>query len=364
MSRALQSSAMRVLTAQSRNECAIRRASNRIRHRWNSNRAARASGEDETAPAMDLMTTTTTTVETSSSSSSSTDENEYELVGNLEPRRFAVAEGQALSLVFSSLPATTRLVSGVLTHGYKVELVKGSPAKGEYAFGTFSGYYPKETSKVSEFKRPVKALKLYEFEGCPFCRKVREAIVWLDLDPIVYPCPRDGKIYREFVKEKGGKAQFPYLIDENMNVAMYESDDIIEYLYENYGPGKDKVPSWISRSPLVTVSASIGMLARMSKGSKLDKNALTIADDGKEIEPIVFYGYETSPFCKIVRERLVELELPHQIKTCGRGSMKRNELMKKRGMFQVPYIEDPNTKKAMFESKDILEYLNKQYSSA
>ena len=111
MSRALQSSAMRVLTAHSRNECAIRLASIRIRHRWNSNRAARASGEDETAPAMDLMTTTTTTVETSSSSSSSTDENEYELVGNLEPQRFAVAEGQALSLVFSSLPATTRLVS-------------------------------------------------------------------------------------------------------------------------------------------------------------------------------------------------------------------------------------------------------------
>ena len=29
------------------------------------------------------------------------------------------------------------------------------------------------------------------------------------------------------------------------------------------------------------------------------------AANEKELEPIVFYGYETSPFCKIVRERLV-----------------------------------------------------------
>ena len=65
--------------------------------------------------------------------------------------------------------------------------------------------------------------------------------MWLDLDPVVYPCPQGGKRFREFVQETGGKAQFPYLIDENTGVKMYESDDIIEYLYENYGPGKDKV---------------------------------------------------------------------------------------------------------------------------
>ena len=29
--------------------------------------------------------------------------------------------------------------------------------------------------------RPAKTLELYEFEGCPFCRKVREALTMLDL---------------------------------------------------------------------------------------------------------------------------------------------------------------------------------------
>jgi hypothetical protein len=28
--------------------------------------------------------------------------------------------------------------------------------------------------QVSEFKRPVKPLVLYEFQGCPFCKKVSQ----------------------------------------------------------------------------------------------------------------------------------------------------------------------------------------------
>ena len=36
-------------------------------------------------------------------------------------------------------------------------------------------------------RRPEKPLELYEFEGCPFCRKVREALSVLDLDAVVYP---------------------------------------------------------------------------------------------------------------------------------------------------------------------------------
>ena len=302
-------------------------------------------------------TTSITTIEKATGDESSREE--YELIGS-EPERFKVAEGQLVSLLTAATPASTRLISGVLTSGWKVSLENGPVPDGEYSFGSFGGRYLKESSDTESFKRPEKPLKLYEFEGCPFCRKVREAVVWLDLDPIVYPCPQGGKRYREFVKETGGKAQFPYLIDENTGVKMYESDDIIEYLYENYGPGKDKVPSLLSRSPVVTVAAGLGMLGRMGKGSKLDAKSKA---NEKELEPIVFYGYETSPFCKIVRERLVELEIPHQIKSTGRGSYKRKELLKKRGTFQVPYIEDPNTKKAMFESKDILDYLNREYAS-
>jgi len=33
---------------------------------------------------------------------------------------------------------------------------------------------------------------------------------------------------------KGGKSQVPYLVDTEKDVAMYESNDIIEYMRDNY----------------------------------------------------------------------------------------------------------------------------------
>ena len=75
--------------------------------------------------------------------------------------------------------------------------------------------------------RPEKPLELYEFEACPFCRKVREALTLLDLDALVLPCPKGGPRFREEVKRRGGKYQFPYLVDPNTGKEMYESDDIV-----------------------------------------------------------------------------------------------------------------------------------------
>lgn len=44
-------------------------------------------------------------------------------------------------------------------------------------------------------RRPVQPLRLYEYEGCPYCRKVREALSMLDLEVIILPCPKGGKRY-------------------------------------------------------------------------------------------------------------------------------------------------------------------------
>jgi hypothetical protein len=33
--------------------------------------------------------------------------------------------------------------------------------------------HPAPCTQVSSFKRPAKLLELYEFEGCPYCRKVK-----------------------------------------------------------------------------------------------------------------------------------------------------------------------------------------------
>jgi glutathione S-transferase len=150
---------------------------------------------------------------------------------------------------------------------------------------------------------------------------------------------------------------FPYMKDPNTGVAMYESDDIIDYLYDTYGPGKEKVSSLLRAGALTVLTAGFGLAPRMGAGSRY--RAARMPE-----KPITVYSYEASPFCKLVREKLVELEIPHLMKSCGRGSMKRQELVDRRGVFQAPYIEDPNTGTAMFESSAIVKYLEETYATA
>ena len=81
---------------------------------------------------------------------------------------------------------------------------------------------------------PSKPIEIYEFEGCPFCRKVREAVSILDIDVLFYPCPKGGPNFRLKANKIGGKKQFPFMIDPNTKTQMYESNDIIKYLFETY----------------------------------------------------------------------------------------------------------------------------------
>lgn len=53
--------------------------------------------------------------------------------------------------------------------------------------------------------------------------------------------------------EKGGKPQVPYLVDVDKNVALYESDDIIEYLRDTYASAKG---SGEQTKPRIHVSSS------------------------------------------------------------------------------------------------------------
>jgi len=298
---------------------------------------------------------TSSNIETATSAAAS-DADAFVLQGP-EPRKFAVADGELANVLSASGSFITRAVSGALCEGWTPSVVEGECPPGTYTLGEFGGRYLKETSDVGMFPRPEITLELYEFEGCPFCRKVREAVVWLDLDVIVYPCPQGGPTYREFVKSDGGKSQFPFLVDKNTGKKMYESDDIIDYLYETYGPGKDRVPSLLRAGALTILTAGFGLAPRLGAGSRYRTAK-------KPDTPVTIWSYEASPFCKLVREKLVELEIPHLMRSVGRGSPKRQELMDRRGVFQAPYIEDPNTGVALFESAAIVKYLEDTYASA
>ena len=254
------------------------------------------------------------------------------------PRYFVPRLDKLVDIATGSAGAIVRTGSGAFVAGYRIRRENGEII---------------EYSSTLPTTRPEKPLQLFEFEACPFCRKVREAISILDLDVLVFPCPKDGQVYREYVKEQGGKSQFPYLVDPNTDFAAYESDDIIKYLFRTYGPSDGRVPPIIGPSAILT--AGIASQLRSGRGKARVNKIVPAA------LPIELWGYEPSPFVKLVRETLTELEIPYYLKTTARGSSKRPILKELTGRFQVPYIIDPNTDVAMWECADICDYLSATY---
>ena len=113
-------------------------------------------------------------------------------------------------------------------------------------------------------KQPEKLLELYEYEDCPYCRLVREALTELDLDARIYPCPKRGERFRPRVRELGGKLQFPFLVDPNTGTQMYESADIVAYLRETYGGRKTN--AGVLDRPLKVATSTLATLLRGRHG--------------------------------------------------------------------------------------------------
>lgn len=202
-------------------------------------------------------------------------------------------------------------------------------------------------------KRPEQPLELYEFEACPHCRKAREALSILDLDARIFPCPRGGTRYRRVVQERGGKLRFPYLVDPNNRRTMYESADIVRYLATEYGDGK--VPISLAFGPLTTLSSGLATAVRPTSGR-------AAVASRAPAQPLELWSFEASPYCRLVRDALCALELPYLLHNVAKGSPKRDAFVALSGKMQVPYLRDPNTGVAMFESAAIVRYLEQTYA--
>lgn len=204
---------------------------------------------------------------------------------------------------------------------------------------------------VAQSDAPKVALVLYEYEACPYCRRVREALSALDLEVTIVPCPR-GSANREMVMAQGGKVQFPFLVDANTKTAMYESQDICDYLSRTYGEGKK--PWQHNMGAVEQASAAVTAAVRPGAGA-------TARGQQTPQVPLELWSYEASPYCRLVREVMCELELPYHLHNVARGSQRREAFVAMSGKMQVPYLKDPNTGAAMFESKDIITYLEGTY---
>jgi glutathione S-transferase len=200
--------------------------------------------------------------------------------------------------------------------------------------------------------RPERPIEIYEFEACPFCRKVREAATMLDLPVLVRPCPRGGPRWRARVRELGGRTQFPFMVDPNRDAAMYESSDIVEYLFTHYG---DRSAPWLVKSHVGVPTGSLASSLRMNRGR--------FYRPARQPElPLELWGCEGSPDCKIVREVLCELELVHLQRNVGEGSQARAELVARSGSDRIPWLHDPNDDASITGSEAIVLHLERTYA--
>mgnify|MGYP002777713167 CR=1 FL=1 len=171
--------------------------------------------------------------------------------------------------------------------------------------------------------QPVDAPELYEFESCPYCRKVREALVWFDLDVLVRPCPPGGTRFRP------GRGPFPLLVDGGQEIR--GSSVIVRHLAARAGR---PVPWALRLGPLVNVTSGLAsaVLPRVrARASRPPER------------PLELFADETSPAARELRSLLCALELPYRWRTCGRGSATPLELAARTGDATLPALLDPNT---------------------
>jgi glutathione S-transferase len=155
---------------------------------------------------------------------------------------------------------------------------------------------------------------------------------------------------------------------------MYESADIVAYLFATYG--RRPLPAAWRFASLNAVSSGFASLSRGGAGSRARPSR-------QPAEPLVLYSIESSPFARLVRETLCELEIPYLLKSTGRTQLSesvpppirdrlnlavevetdnRRELEARAGKVMVPYLIDPNTGAEMFESEAIRRYLETTYA--
>ncbi len=224
-------------------------------------------------------------------------------------------------------------------------------------------------------RQPPQLLTLYEFEGCPYCRMVRNTLCELDLDVLIRPCPPRGQRFRPVAKALGGKTLFPFLHDPNTGARLYESKDIADYVAKTY-EGRANANAGFRRR----LSLGGSMLASGSRGLRGMRARPSRAPE----QPLELYSFESSPYSRLVREVLCELELPYILRNTAKArrtdmgppavrdrwfkaeqgtSRNRKALLERTGKVQVPYLIDPNTGVEMYESAAIIAYLEKTYAA-
>ncbi|MBH2002800.1 MAG: glutathione S-transferase N-terminal domain-containing protein, partial [Moraxellaceae bacterium] len=160
---------------------------------------------------------------------------------------------------------------------------------------------------------------------------------------------------------------------------LYESQEIIHHLFKHYGK-TGKTPKKFSHYPKLPYVSALASVANAARGVSINKKIIDRAAPAQLLE---LWSFEASPYTRLVREVLTELEIPYILHNVAKERWqdmgpailrlkpgqyiplpngKREKVVEVMGRdIQVPYLIDPNTGVKMFESAKIVDYLKKQY---
>ena len=129
--------------------------------------------------------------------------------------------------------------------------------------------------------------------------------------------------------------------------------------------------------PVATTLSGLGSLPRAGRGHRTRPSRAPA-------QPLELYSFESSPYSRVVRELLCELELPYLLHNVGKSSMsdfllpamregrmdrfpvqgdRRKRFLERSGRLQVPYLVDPNTGFSGFDSASLKRYLLDNYTA-
>ncbi|MCP3907569.1 MAG: glutaredoxin [Oceanicoccus sp.] len=101
------------------------------------------------------------------------------------------------------------------------------------------------------------------------------------------------------------------------------------------------------------------------KGIKRPEEVQAVINE--QTKAITLYQYKACPFCVKVRRSMKRQSLPIETRDAKRCEMAKIELLKGGGKLKVPclkVVDDTGSEKWMYESKDIIGYLEQRFSEA
>lgn len=108
----------------------------------------------------------------------------------------------------------------------------------------------------------------------------------------------------------------------------------------------------------------IVLLDLVSRPKKLKRSSEAQAKVQADIANMSLYQFYACPFCIKTRRALHRLNLPIETRSASEGSQHRQTLLTGGGAIKVPClrIEQDNEVKWMYESSDIIQYLNQRFA--